>query len=69
MSSFYSTEMLEETSRVAAKARKSTADWMAQQTVKNMLHVDPRAADQYGGKAQLLRRLKASYENSLSLAS
>lgn len=68
MSSFYSTEMIEETSRESARALARTADWMARQTMKNMLHVNPDAATAHGGEEELLGKLTRSYESSLSLA-
>lgn len=68
MSSFYSTEMLEETSREAEEALTRTAVWMAKQTMQNMLRVNPNAATPHGGEDQLLGKLKQNYENSLELA-
>lgn len=68
MSSFYPTEMIEETSRAATEALARTADWMAKQTMQNMLRVDPDAAEVYGGRDQLLGKLRSSYQSSLALA-
>lgn len=68
MSSFYSKEMIEETSREAAEALTRTADWMAKQTMQNMLRVNPDAAAAHGGQEQLLGKLRSSYQNSLALA-
>lgn len=68
MSSFYSKEMIEETSREAAEALTRTADWMAKQTMQNMLRVNPDAAAAHGGQEQLLGKLRSSYQNSLTLA-
>ncbi len=64
MSSYYSEEMLEETSREAEAALTRTVDWMARQTMKNMLHVDPAVAVAYGGDAGLLAKLKACANSS-----
>ena len=68
MSSYYSEEMLVETSREAAAAFDRAVGRMARQTMRNMLHVDPTAADPYGGQEGLLERLKHSYQESLSSA-
>lgn len=68
MSSFYSKEMIEETSREAAEALTRTAEWMAKQTMQNMLRVDPHAAEVHGGQDQLLGKLRSSYQSSLTLA-
>lgn len=68
MSSYYSEEMLVETSLEAEAALDRAAERMARRTMRNMLHVDPDAAAPYGGQEQLFERLKDSYTESLGVA-
>lgn len=69
MSSYYTEEMLEATSVEAEAALERTVDWMARQSLKNMLHVNPNAAEVYGGNDKLLAKLRAGYVQSLAIAS
>lgn len=68
MSSYYSEEMLEATSHEAEAALARTVDWMARQSLNNMLHVNPDAAAVYGGSEKLLAKLRAGYVHSLAEA-
>lgn len=68
MPSYCSVDMLEEMSREADEALTRMADWMARLTMRNMLRVDPKAAQAYGGNLGLLRALRQSYRRSLKVA-
>lgn len=66
MPAYYPGEMLDAMEREAVAARARTADWMARQTMINMLHLDPDAADGHGGKPSLLGKLRRGYDKSLT---
>lgn len=66
MPAYYPADMLDAMEREAAAARDRLAVWMAAQTMANMLHVDPQAAEPYGGCAPLRARLVAAYRESLA---
>lgn len=68
MSSYYSKEMLDATSHEADEALERTVDWMARQSLRNMLHVNPDAARGYGGREKLLAKLRQGYVQSLAVA-
>lgn len=65
MPCFESPEMLEAARVEGQAARARTADWMARMTLRNMLHVDPGAADPHGGPVALTEKLAAAYSRTL----
>ncbi len=66
MPSYYPGEMMAAAAIEAEAALQRAAARMARQTLGNMLHLDPTAADPFGGKERLRRRLEASYRQLLS---
>lgn len=63
--SYASPDMCVAEQQQAEAALERVSVRMARQTMRNMLHLDPRAADGFGGQQQLQAQLESAYRRSL----
>lgn len=66
MTAYHSQDLLAAMDAQADAALARTAERMAYQTLRNMLHLDPHAAVPYGGRTALYDKLIASTTESLT---
>lgn len=68
MPAYHPQQMLDAMDTAAQGALDRTAKRMARRTAANMLHVDPTAADAFGGRAVMEARLEQRYLETIACA-